>query len=76
MLGGERPEALPLVKWDFSRLPAGTPRFATRRPSGTTARATRMRPRCSVNDLPAHVVKVYRAVIECIVESAMVRTLG
>lgn len=29
VLGDENPEALPLVEWDFSKIPAGTPHFAT-----------------------------------------------
>lgn len=57
VLGGDKPEALPLVEWDFSRLPEGTPKFASAEAKWDDSPRYKDAPEVLVNDLPAHVVK-------------------
>jgi D-alanine-D-alanine ligase len=58
VLGGDKPEALPLVEWDFSKVPEGTPRIASAEakwdPDSTRYKDA---PEVVVKDLPPHVVK-------------------
>ncbi|HEX5660213.1 MAG TPA: hypothetical protein VFX59_23625 [Polyangiales bacterium] len=58
VLGGEKPQALPLVEWDFSRLPDGTPRIASAEAKWDTESSRyKDAPEVVVKDLPPHVVK-------------------
>ncbi|MET0287032.1 MAG: D-alanine--D-alanine ligase [Polyangiales bacterium] len=58
VLGGERVEALPLVEWDFSRVPDGTPRIASAEAKwDPDSPRYKDAPEVVVDDLPPHVVK-------------------
>jgi D-alanine-D-alanine ligase len=66
VLGGAKPEPLPLVEWDFSRVPAGTPKIASAEAKWDTG-STRYKdaPEVIVKDLPDTVVQaLQQAAIE------------
>jgi D-alanine-D-alanine ligase len=58
VLGGDKPVALPLVEWDFSRVPDGTPKIASAEAKwNPDSPRYKDAPEVVVSDLPPHVVK-------------------
>lgn len=58
VLSGQKPEALPLVEWDFSKVPEGTPKIASAEAKwDETSERYKNAPEVIVRDLPAAVVK-------------------
>ena len=58
VLSGQKPEALPLVEWDFSGVPAGTPKIASAEAKwDETSVRYKDAPEVIVRDLPDAVVK-------------------
>ena len=58
VLEGERPEPLPILEWDFSRLPKGTPRIASSEAKWENDNPVyRNAPEIFPDDLPDEVVK-------------------
>lgn len=58
VLGGAKLEALPLVEWDFSRVPEGTPKIASAEAKwDPDSPRYKDAPEVVVRDLPEHVVK-------------------
>jgi D-alanine-D-alanine ligase len=58
VLSGKKTEALPIVEWDFSRVPEGTPKIASAEAKwDETSSRYKDAPEVIVNDLPEPVVK-------------------
>jgi D-alanine-D-alanine ligase len=58
VLSGAKPEALPIVEWDFSRVPDGTPKIASAEAKwDTDSERYKDAPEIIVKDLPEQVVK-------------------
>lgn len=58
VIGGNKPEALPLVEWDFSNVPEGTPKIASSEAKwDETSERYKDTPEVIVSDLPAAVVE-------------------
>jgi D-alanine-D-alanine ligase len=57
VLSGQKPEALPLVEWDFSKVPEGTPKIASAEAKwDESSERYKNAPEVIVRDLPAAVV--------------------
>ncbi|HYQ92216.1 MAG TPA: D-alanine--D-alanine ligase, partial [Candidatus Competibacteraceae bacterium] len=61
VLGGDKPEALPLVEWDFSGVTDGTPKIASAEAKWDKDSALNQAPEVIPNDIPAPVCQRMQA---------------